>query len=316
MANLIKDITVGSNVTQVDLTGLDIQKGELYEMVITVVSNGATGDVQLLANSSVSGNYYFQYIFANGATIGSGRINSSANVNSGGGRSIAKVYVKLTNDGHFVSMSSEVRNAGSSVVILSNVVNTSTVTFSSITSLTIKSPNANTIGIGSRIQLYKVAEKVDEVIVAGSSVTQVDFTGLDIGKGNEYMLVSDVVNNTAGTVNTFLGFNDNLTKTDYWLQYLLARTTTVGGGRVNANGLTDVEVGHNALVITKIKVANSGYINYQTQEAREYGESTLWLVKLAVASTFTTSLITKTSVKSDQASGIGIGSRFSLYKLI
>ena len=195
---------------------------------------------------------------------------------------------------------------------------TSAFTASSITKINLKSQIANGIGVGSRIQLYKVAEKVDEVIVAGSAVTSVNFT-TDMGKGNEYMLVSDWTKPSSGSANLRIYINDNTTSTNYYLQGLLALSTTVAGFRGNHSELVGIDnTRPNAFSIAKLKLANSGYFNVQVDniENMTSSGSDIYIMKKRISSTFTISSITKLSIVASVASYISIGSRFELYKLI
>ena len=323
MGNLIKDIEVtGSSVTQVDLTGLDIQKGELYEMVFTLAKNASgVAVIGLYANDNTTNtNYHLQTLGVNGTNIGAHRFNSNGIIVGQTTKgSYSKTYVKLTNDGHIVFLNKDIRYHDSTApeIVLNYL--TSAFTASSITKINLKSQIANGIGVGSRIQLYKVAEKVDEVIVAGSSVTQVDFTGLDIGKDNEYMLVSDWTKPSSGSANLRIYINDNTTSTNYYLQGLLALSTTVAGFRGNHSELVGIDnTRPNAFSIAKLKLANSGYFNVQVDniENMTSSGSDIYIMKKRISSTFTISSITKLSIVASVASYISIGSRFELYKLI
>ena len=53
-------------------------------------------------------------------------------------------------------------------------------------------------------------QKLADITVSGSAVTQVDISGLNIGKGEEIVLVSDIVNPIASAVEYYLYQNANL----------------------------------------------------------------------------------------------------------
>jgi len=315
MGALIYDHTVTTAVTQLDITGLSLEKGELYEMVATMV--GGSGNHRLFANNNVTtANYYSQWLEASGTYIAGYRYNENYIGIIGATNYIFKAFIKLTNDGHYVISEKSTTSHGATSPGIYDVVMTSTFTMTNITSLQLNAINANGIGINSRIQLYKVAEKVDEVIVAGSSVTQVDFTGLDIGKGNEYLLVSDVFNGgTSEDANIY--FNNDTTTSNYYSQRIYVTSTTVVAGRSNTpNYISNVpSLTGRSLAITNIKLANSGYINYQSNVVSSYGSTGIWINKWYGATVGTSSSITKISV-AGATNNIAVGSRYELYKLI
>jgi len=319
MANLIQDIEVtGSAVAQVDMTGLNIVAGELYEVVITYKNAGVAEYIKMGVNNDITvTDYYHQELRVYGTTVAGGRGNNTY-LTYTPANTTAKVqlYLKLTEDGHMVFVSKAIRDMVGSGIFMYDGVATSTFTMASITSLNFFTPGGNRLGVGTRIQLYKVAEKVDEVIVAGSAVTQVDFTGLDIGKDNEYLLVSDWYNPTGSTANCTLYINDDTTLTNYWQQQLLANGTSVASGRANASYYSFVGAGTRTLTISKIKLANSGYFNAQSTSAFKYGGSSIYIDKNYHSKTATVTSITKLNITSTVASQIGINSQFELYKLI
>ena len=323
--NLIKEVIVrGSAVTQVDLdlTSAPIQKGELYELVCTFINTtGSTSEPKLYANdNTTSSNYYSQRIRANGASVSGRRLNDANSFEVEGGKSSkTKTYIKLSNDGKLVYFTKNVRNLDNAIEISDNF-GTSTVTLTNITKLNIVASISNSIGINSRIQLYKVAEKIKDIEVTGSATTQVDITGINIGKGDEYILVSDIERNITGTNDIVIYFNGDQTDANYYNQRIRGNNTSISGIRENKPTLGrvyyDVPNVATELFITKIKVANSGYVNYQTNEVGRAGIPEIELLKYYGNTTFTVSNITTISLVNEQSNGIGIGSRFELYKLL
>lgn len=320
MANLIKDIIVsGSAVTQVDLTGLNIQKGELYEMVTTIIGADAGGPNMFMtfnANGTLS-NYYSQHVTANSTTVNGARNNSPfvSDIAITDGVKV-KTYIKLSNDGHIVAISKATRAYNKTTPILRDTVITSTYTASSITQISWV-VGTNGIGIGSRFQLYKVAEKVVDIEVTGSAVTQIDIDQLDNGddlfieRGNEYLLVQEWLTTTGGRI--FI--NDDTTQPNYWTQLLRADSTTVAGARVNLPALAFS--GGDSLLFSKIKLANSGIVNIQSNNIfTGNGITSLQLQNGYLSYTQVVASITKISIVSTNANDILVGSRFELYKLI
>ena len=130
---------------------------------------------------------------------------------------------------------------------------------------------------------------------------------------SENLLVTDFVENGGSTVQLYP--NDNTTVGNYYMQYLLANGTAITATRENNNQIASAGTGKKAFTITKIKITNAGNVVYQSDIVEAYGESGLVLFKKYSTSTFTVSSITKLSIKSFNANAIGIGSRFTLYKL-
>lgn len=315
---LIYDYTVSSatNTVTIDLSSTPIQKGELYEMSITLDTNSSLYASIYANNDQTATNYYTQALYANDATVGGFRSNYSKFIEASSGQtSVGKQYLRLTNDGYFISLSNVMTNTdvGSSS-ILEKWYTTSTNTFSSITQLDIVSNAASGLGIGTRIQIYKVAKKVDEVEVTGSAVTSVQFSGLNIGKGNEYLLVSDAMG-TGGW--TALYANNNTTNSNYYKQTLSASGTGVSGSRENFPYYIYIHPSYiGSFSISKIKLTNDGYITNQNTNQHYYGGSSNAISDIYITSTFTSTSVTHLDIVSSVASGIDIGSKFELYKLV
>ena len=155
---LLADITVSvSAVTQVDITGLSLDKNSEYLLVSDLVNTtGSTASVFLFANGNV-GTYYTQRIEASGTTISSTRYNASYVVEATtSSRGMALTNIKLTNSGYFVFQSEVQRGYGTSSNLLQIDYCSSTFTTSGITVLNLVSGMTNCIGVGSRFQLYKI----------------------------------------------------------------------------------------------------------------------------------------------------------------
>ena len=314
----VGDITVGTATTSVSFTGLDIGKDDDYLLVSDLVNASASGiDCYLVSNAnSTLTNYWSQIITADSIVVNSARGNVPYLVSCGGSlKSIALTNVKLTNSGYACWQSSIDQHVGSSTIILRKYHGTSTFTSASITSLTITSSVASAIGIGSRFQLYKlVAEKVADIIVA-TATTSVDITGLNIDKNSEYMLVSDLNNTTASDSGYPFCVNNNVTSTNYSKQDIYGDSTSVVGARSNANMTIWTTASTKAFVMTNIKLTNSGYVILQQNSNIRYGASNMFLLNSCVTSTFTATSITSLKITASVANAIGIGSRFTLYKI-
>lgn len=157
-------------------------------------------------------------------------------------------------------------------------------------------------------------ELVADVIV-GVATTQVDFSGLNFGKDDDLLLVSNIYNVIGGTVNFDMTFNGNNTRTNYYNQTLYAYGTTVQGVRANTPKILDAEASSYSELFTRIKLSNNGYIVAQSGAVRRYNNTAMLIEDAYLTSTFTATSITSLRVSCVSANGIGIGSRFQLYRL-
>lgn len=152
--------------------------------------------------------------------------------------------------------------------------------------------------------------------IVPSNTTSYTFSGLNIGKGDEIVLVVDAVNTTTSDAGYRLFFNGNTTLTNYYYQYIEANGSTIGSGRSNSTELVAANSNNQkAMTIANIKLTNSGYMIYQTHNIRKYGLSSIHTVDVYCTSTFTSSSITSITITSQIANCIGTNSRFQLYKI-
>lgn len=152
-------------------------------------------------------------------------------------------------------------------------------------------------------------------ITVSSATTQVDITGLNIGKDEEIVLVSDINNTSGSGIIAFLYANANYTNTNYYAQNIYANGTSVTGGRDNAPIYMAISASSKGFSITKIKLTNNGYIVSQSSEVRDYGVSTMYMIEEYLTSTFTATSIISLRISVSTTNAIGIGSRFQLYKV-
>jgi len=158
IAEVVADITVSTATTQVDITGLNIDKTSEYRLVADITpSNSSTGEYLYINGNAINSNYYNQRIKADTTTITASRENAPVLIdNEPTYNSVSYADLKLTSSGFFAYQSKYIRsyNFGSSVV-LTDRRGTSTFTTTSITQLTITATTTNGIGVGSRFQLIK-----------------------------------------------------------------------------------------------------------------------------------------------------------------
>ncbi len=309
---LVADVTVATATTQVDFSGLNFGKDDDLLLVSDFKSAISNPFIYFNDNTTPT-NYYYQRISADNTTIGSVRANISLLGTVDANQfSLINTNIKLTNAGYLVWQSHENRSYGTTTITNQIIYGTCTFTSTSITKISINA-GTNGISVGSRFQLYRLkAKKIADIIVS-SATTQVDITGLDIDKDSEYMLVSDCVHN--GNTQFRLYANANYTDANYYTQYMVVASTSVSSNRVNYPYLTYNESGLYSLNISTLKLTNNGYIISQNNIVDKYSSNLIGIRKAYITSTFTTTSITSLRVASDIANGIGIGSRFTLYKL-
>ena len=151
-------------------------------------------------------------------------------------------------------------------------------------------------------------------VTVSTATTQVDFTGLNIDKTSEYRLVADYVNGHSSGSAIYLYTNDNITGSNYYRQHLNASSSTIFVARYIDPEIVFAELSSKSIGMIDIKLTNSNYFTYQSSTSRQYGGSSIQLLKQYGTSTFTLSSITKLAIKSSATNGIGVGSRFQLIK--
>ena len=314
----IVDFTFTANETSRTFSGLNITKNDFIKVVFTHVnSTSNNNDVTLVANSSVSTNYHRQFLFGAGSNVNAGRNNAAGFLFTRPSQTSKAVsFLKISeNDrlNYFTNYNAEI---GSSLENVFNYGTSSGATFTSgITSLTFTSNQTNGLGTGSRIQIYRLdAEKVADITTTANA-TQVDISDLSIGKDDEYLLVSDVLDNSVA--NSFqIMVNDNTTATNYYSQRIQGVGTSASASRVNSARVGYVDSDNqNYLSYAHIKLSEIGAYTSQNYSIQNAGTSTLALRNEFISSTAENiTSITKINMVG-ATNGFGAGSRFHLYKL-
>ena len=316
----IVDYTVPSNTTQVDFTGLNITKDDFIRVVTTInnTSSGA-GTIGIFPNNDTNdNNYYRQLIRAFGGEFNASRVNQFR-FGLIGPNKIGNIngYLKISKNNKLNVFGNYNDNNGSSVENNFSYT-TSTSSFTSITSLSLKSNQTNGLGANSRIQIYKLAaEKVADITVA-SNTTQVDITGLDIKKGDEYLLVSDIAYSGGSTPVYWLMVNNNLTKTNYYNQEIRGEASTASAARQNAPLFASLNAtnAQRTLIYTHIKLSNIGAYTSQSYAMRSIGSNIVGIQNRFISSTFENlTSINQLNIETQLSNGISPNTRFQLYKL-
>lgn len=147
-----------------------------------------------------------------------------------------------------------------------------------------------------------------------SATTQVDFTGLNIQEDEEIVLKLNIFTSTTNEW-IRLRINGNTTSTNYYMQYISVFNTTINGVRENNIEVSFGRQNLHSFSDVYIKLTNNGYVITQSNSTDSLGGSGVGIFDIYGTSTFQVPSITKLTFIADQTSGIGIGSRFQLYKV-
>ena len=323
----IVDYTVPSNTTSVDFTGLNITKDDFIKINTTIVNNDSSNrDLQLLINDSLNSKY--QFIFANGTNILANRpsddLSNRFSRISANGTGSSFSHLRISENGIANTWTNTTFRNNEDLFIY-KIGQNYTQTVSTINKLTFQLDASNALGAGSRIQIYKLtAKKVADVVVTADS-SQIDITGLDIKKGDEYLLVSEFKRTNSFTL--YLGANGDTNANNYRYQRIRAGASSDGSdtSASRANVPAFIQTGStgstefNGLSYTHIKLSNIGAFTFQS-----YGISDVGGVggdnRIPLYSWFVSS-VSENITNINQlnifrgTNDIGAGSRFQLYKL-
>jgi hypothetical protein len=321
------DYTVPSNTTSVTLNSFgEITKNDFYKIVTTFVYASATQDEIFLyfnTNAGVSGatsnsNYHAQVLAGQGTSIIVARVNT-ANYGflRGSDTSSSVAYVKVSENGKTNVFATTNYSISSEVRTRFDYATSSNLTFNDpITSITFTANQTNGIGTGSRIQIYRLdAEKVADITTT-ENATQVDISSLSIGKDDEYLLVSDIINTQNTGAFNELFVNDNTTSTNYYHQIIRGSGSSASAFRTNtARFAYAFENSTRAISHTHIKLSEIGA--YTAQSYTLSPATSLVEVRNNFISSTAENItsITKLNIRSSDTNAIGSGSRFILYKL-
>jgi len=154
---LDREIEVQSDITQITLDGLDINRDKAYKIVIILKNpTGNPSSYDLYVNNDTNPvNYRSQYLNVDHLTIASGRAsNATIFYLLAGERGIVEVTVLLDPDGYFRTIVEGNRYTGASLQILLQYT-TKIATVTNITRLDLIAGTANAIGGGSKMYLFK-----------------------------------------------------------------------------------------------------------------------------------------------------------------
>jgi hypothetical protein len=316
----IADYTVPSTTTEVVLSNLGtITKDDYIKVVVTHVNGSSSDQTLIIRPDSATGNNHALVLNADGTSITANNAVTTIQVcrTLGNKTSSAIAYYKLTENDKFVGYATS-NFANDSTLGFRFAVGTQIAqTTTSYTSL-LFGGTSNVVGAGTRIQIYRLdAEKVADITTT-SNETQVNITGLNITKDSEYLLISDIENNSTTTTNSInLMVNGDTTFQNYSRQSMVAIGTTASADFGNNARYAFISPSARSLVQTSIKLTESGYYSSQSLGIDDIASTSVNLKNYNVTSNATNlTSITQVNVVSPLiANGIKSGSRFILYKL-
>jgi hypothetical protein len=322
----IVDYTVPISTSTVTLTNFGtITKDDFIKVVSTFKSENSSSAAyyNLFANTdTTNSNYWRQELQGLGSNVSATRLNfPNIGVTVNNLFTTIITYLKISeNDKANTFSNGNFDNAGSNVRVMFEYT-TSTSNHSTITSLVFNGTDnfgsvlSNSIAAGSRIQIYRLAaEKVADIVVS-SNTTQVDITGLDITKDNEYLLISDLLS-SAGPQRVSIFPNNDINESNYYYQSIEGDGSSALAFRENVARLLPLEDGQSTLTYSHIKLSNIGAFTVQSYSIRNTGSSSLRLENAflsSIAENLTN--VSQLSFRHANTNGIGNTSRFQLYKL-
>jgi len=143
----------------------------------------------------------------------------------------------------------------------------------------------------------------------------VDFTGLDINAdGGFYIILATIKNPTTNVVNYRIYINGDYTDSNYYYQDFVAGGTDVAAMRANCPNITIIDGGgERCFTVIYVTRDPDGYFRAMSITNTLTG-SAIELFMRTVCKTATVTNITSIRIASSVAGGIGVGSRFVLYR--
>lgn len=153
---LVEYTVTGSAVTSIDFSGLDINTHKSYRIEIewNNISGSAVNLYAFINGDATVTNYYSQLFDSNGVTSAGVRYNTASLACPSANEKVSINAGISINQGYVTTRSFATRGVGSTVLTeLISISKTATVT--NITQLTFTASVASSIGVGSKIRLYR-----------------------------------------------------------------------------------------------------------------------------------------------------------------
>ena len=155
---LVAEIELGSVATSIDFTGLDINTDGTYFFVFTFENvDAALNQIFLDINGdNVNTNYHRQVFQAVNGTLTGARANNNHFLNIAAGESCAGHVLVLIDAGGFAKMVSVASVNDPAAIEMFNTMCATASTVANITQVTFEGTKVDGLGVGSKVQLYKL----------------------------------------------------------------------------------------------------------------------------------------------------------------
>lgn len=319
-------VVTGSAATAITFDGLDINADGGYTIVAELVSIGNTSEYNVLCyanNDTTSGNYAWRYIYS-----------SDTSLLTNGGTTVPYFAAMATTSGKVTFLAADASFVNGNFVYNTNEQYSNAEkaqrTFirhnqsqTNITRLDFASTVALGIGIGSKIKIYRWKQGIKtlnslaqgrlvwEHTVTGSAVTTVTATGLDILKDGSYKVVCGIVSAAGSPTGIKLFVNSDVTESNYSNRYITSSGTSVSTSSYSSPDACPIgSSGEISLSIIDMSIVD-GYLVWNVNASRANTTGAfLYFVKHNVSQTN----ITRLDFTCATASGIGVGSKFYIFR--
>ena len=154
----IAEIEVTSNVGSVEFTGLDINTDKVYALFVKISNADSPNQhgVYIAFNGdTTTTNYYRQYIYGDGTTLGGSRYNDNRLMDTGTETNVGVFFIFKTPENYIILDGIDTRGRGGNIQVSVKAVS-SNVQHTNLTSIKIYITDGNYIAPGSRFILCKV----------------------------------------------------------------------------------------------------------------------------------------------------------------
>lgn len=147
--------------------------------------------------------------------------------------------------------------------------------------------------------------------------TQIDITGLNIGKDDGLRLVYTIVGDSTTTADYDVFPNNLTTQTNYNRQVFIGAGATLSAVRQNLNYHFDARSNQKVQGFADIKVSNNDRYVAQSHYIRSMGADSSGILQynIHIVGTQTVTSITSLKIVSNRTNGIAVGSKIALYKV-
>jgi len=155
---------------------------------------------------------------------------------------------------------------------------------------------------------------VAEYLVAGTAVTSIDFSGLDINANASYRFEIDLYNPTVSTTSVYCFINGDTTITDYYSQLLQGFASTANAGNVNNPAIMACSAGQSAQATGSVSATLNNTKPRIMSWATSAETTSLITQFYSVVKTAAVANITQLTFTTSIALAFGVGTRIRIYR--